>query len=252
MPKLIDYPRASMKNCMALSDAVNDLGGECSAAMAADKLDKQPKSGAYHALVSSAAKYGLLNNKKGQLSITPLYRDIKLAYDESEAQKVIQKAFLTPPLFAAIYDRFENKPLPVSHFEKLLIREFDVPDNFASRVSKYFIEGAKASALLGEGNILSRASESTDETIESDLPEDFSPNTSTVPSSGADTHTTNKPTHKDIPHPAEEDGKFSIRIRGPGMDSLIVVNEQEDLYIVKAMLKKVEKRLEIDDDYDED
>ena len=35
-----------------------------------------------------------------------------------------------------------------------------------------------------------------------------------------------------------------MRIKGPGIDSLIVVNEEEDLDIVDVMLKKVKKRLE--------
>lgn len=245
MPKLIDYPRASLKNGMSLSDAVNDLGGSCSAPMAADKLNKAHNSGAYSALVGAAVKYGLLNNKKGQLEVTQLYRDIKLAYNDSELQKATQKAFLTPALFAAIYDRFNNKPLPVSHFEKLLIREFDVPDSFASRLSNYFLEGAKQSGLLGEGNVLSRDSDNADEIIDNGNDPEATTNT-TEPVKPKQSATL------EVSHPAEEDGKFSVRIKGPGMDSLIVVNEEEDLYIVKAMLKKVEKRLAVDDEWDED
>ncbi len=244
MPKQIDYPRASMKNCMLIGNAVNDLGGACSAEMAAEKLNKQYKSGHYSALVGSAVKFGLISNKKGQLSITQLYRDIKLAYDETEAQKENQKAFLTPPLFASIFERFENKPLPLSHFDKLLIREHGVPDNVASRVSKYFIEGAKECGLLGEGNILARSVDSVDEIIENG---ENNGNKSDPIQHPVDTPNVHSITPVETSHPAEEEGKFSVRIKGPGMDSLIVVNEEEDLLIVKAMLKKVEKRLAAED-----
>ncbi len=247
MPKLVDYPRASLKNCMLLSDAVNDLGGSCSAPMAADKLGKAHKSGAYSALVGATVKYGLLNNRKGQLEVTELYRDIKLAYDEAEVEKATQKAFLTPALFAAVYERFKNKALPVSHFEKLLIREFDVPDNFASRLSNYFLEGAKQSGLLGEGNILSRTSDSADEFLENGDDEDDSRGP-TPHRSIEESNKSKKTLPADLSHPAEEEGKFSVRIKGPGMDSLIVVNEKEDLDIVKAMLKKVERRLSVDEE----
>lgn len=251
MPKSIDYPRASLKNCIALCDAVNELGGSCSAALAADKLNKAHSSGAYSALVGSAVKYGLLNNKKGQLEVTQLYRDIKLSYDENEMRKATQRAFLTPPLFAGIYGRFDNKTLPVSHFEKMLIREFDVPDNFASRLANYFLEGAKQSGLLGEGNLLSRGDNSADDIIEN------GDNTGGEYQAKVSTGEKEVPGAKlgpltDLMHPVEEDGKFSVRIKGPGMDSLIVVNEEEDLYIVKAMLKKVEKRLAISEERDVD
>lgn len=241
MPKQVDYPRASMKNCFVLVDAVNDLGSECSAAMAADKLGKQHTSGAYKSLVGAAVKYGLITNKKGQLAVTQLYRDIRLAYNEAEAQKETQKAFLKVPLFSDIFARFENKPLPVSHFEKLLIREFEVPDNFASRVGGYFLEGAKQCGLLGDGNVLSRENDSANEIIENGNDEEQQEDRPTVEKQKQNTL-------HEITHPAEEEGKFSVRIKGPGMDSLIVVNEEEDLYIVKAMLKKVEKRLSIDDE----
>lgn len=244
MPKQVDYPRASLKNCFTLADAVNDLGGECSAAMAADKTGKQHTSGAYKGLVGATVKYGLLTNKKGQLSVTQLYRDIKLAYDETEAQKETQKAFLTPPLFADILTRFENKPLPISHFEKLLIREFDVPDAYASRVSGYFLEGAKQSGLLGEGNVLIRKNDSANRIIDNGDDND----SESVDDAKSEEPKKHANAHHDSAHPTEEDGKYSVRIKGPGMDSLIVVNEEEDLYIVRAMLKKVEKRLSIEDD----
>ena len=50
----------------------------------------------------------------------------------------------------------------------------------------------------------------------------------------------------------ELEGKFTVRIKGPGMDSLIVINEEEDLLIVKAMLRKVEKRLAVEGEWGDD
>lgn len=248
MPKQIDYPRASLKNSITVADAVNDLGGQCSAALAADKLGKQPTSGAYKALVGACVKYGLLSNKKGQLEISQLYRDIILAYDELEANRSRQKAFLSPPLFQAVFNRFENKPLPVSHFEKLLIREFDVQDQYASRVSGYFLEGAKQCGLLGDNDILSKIEEAAAEVIENG---DNDIETTESEEKEPGSIITEPSKHHIAAHPAEENGKFSVRIKGPGMDSLIVVNEEEDLIIVRAMLKKVEKRLEAENEWGE-
>jgi hypothetical protein len=253
MPKQIDYPRASMKNSFILADAVNELGGQCSAAMAADKLDKQHTSGAFKGTIGAAVKYGLLTNKKGQLEVTPLYRDIKLAYNDEEANRETQKAFLSPPLFLSIFERFKGKPLPVSHFEKLLIRECDVPALYASRVGNYFLEGAKQCGLLGEGNVLSRDDDSVNDVIENDSNGDGAGVLEGKPNQGEQLQKQGTAAaHTGQVHPAEEEGKFSVRIKGPGMDSLIVVNEEEDLYIVKAMLKKVEKRLAIDDERDDE
>lgn len=253
MPKQVDYPRASMKNCFVLADAVNELGGQSSAAMAADKLNKQSTSGAYKALIGAAVKYGLLINKKGQLVVSELYRDVKLAYDEKEATKVTQKAFLSPPLFNAVFVRFENKSLPINHFEKLLIREFDVPEQLASRVANYFLEGAKQCEMLGEGNVLSREKEAIGDVIENEA--DVSSSDiyqSTYDATVATGNATPPNVHTNSEQVVEEDGKFSVRIKGPGMDTLLVINEEEDLLIVKAMLKKVERQLTVEGDFSDD
>ncbi|MEZ0173732.1 MAG: hypothetical protein AB9Q20_05380 [Candidatus Reddybacter sp.] len=229
MAKQIDYPRASLKNSLELAQAIDDLGGKCSIEMAADKLSKKV-GGAFQALVGSAVRYGLISSKKGQLEITGLFRDHKLAYTKEEGDVALTLAFLTPPLFRAIFDRFEGKELPVSHFEKLLMREFSVPDQISSRVSKYFLDGAKQCGLLGADNQLNTGINSNAETTE---------DTGEIDALGNGVNDDNTDKNKNV---IEEEGKFSVRIKGPGMDSVIVINEVDDLLIIKAMLKKVEKK----------
>lgn len=238
MARQIDYPRASLKNCLQLAQAVDDLGGKCSTEMAADKLNKKV-SGAFAALVGSAGRFGLISSKKGQLEITALFRDHKLAYTKKEADVALTLAFLTPPLFRGIFDRFEGRELPVSHFEKLLIREFSVPDQISSRVSKYFLEGAKQCTLLDSDNRLSahilNEHEAAEDENDRSEPGQADEETKLDESDRID----NGARNQEI---LEDSGKFSVRIKGPGMDSMIVVNEEEDLLIIQAMLKKVERK----------
>lgn len=238
MPKVINYPKATLKSCLQLAQAVDDLGGECSAELAADKLNKK-MSGAFNSYVASAVRFGLILNKRGQLEVTNLYREYKLAYTTEIQLETLRKIFLSPQLFESVFKRFEGKELPVSHFEKLLIREFEVPDQFASRVSKYFIEGAKQCHLLGANNTLSSEgaveSEAESEQIsekaeggqydDEDEGGDYSDDLGLGQSSGDRT----------------SGDRFSIRITGPGINSKIVVNEVEDLFIVDAMLRKVRR-----------
>lgn len=241
MPKIIEYPRASLKNCLVLADAIDELGGQCVTELAADRLKKKV-SGAFVALIGSAVKYGLVVSKKNQLSTTQLYRDIKLAYDEQERAKFTQKAFLCPVLFSNIYKRFINKKLPIEHFEKMLIREFSVADKIASQVSGYFIEGAKQSQLLDAENVLQGIAidgidgvSNNEEFVHQTIDNDVVSNQTEQDSSGAET--------AEMQCIPDFSNVFSVRIKGPGMDSTITVNEEEDLIIVQAMLRKVEKRL---------
>lgn len=234
MPKIVDYPRASLLNSLELADAVSSLGGSCSGSMAAERLNRK-EGGAFTALVSAATKYGLVSSKGGKLTVQQVYRDYKLAYNDVERRNALRSALLSPPMFHAIYERFEGKPLPVEHFEKLLIREFDVPQEQASKVSTYFLEGADQAALLGAGNILTTLVSSSDvEAPDADggiADGDESEVAPLRPNSGIG---------KTEPlGPAD----YAITFRGPGLNSTIVVAEDEDLLIVEAMLKKVKKAL---------
>lgn len=244
MPKQIDYPRATLKNSLELANAVDGLGGKSSTEMAAHALNKKV-GGAFQALVSSTVKYGLVISKQGQLETTPLFRNHKLAYSDKEAAAILSEAFLSVPLFREICARFENKPIPVNHFEKLLVREFDVPDQMGSRVAKYFLEGAKQCNLLSPDHVVrtGQVHEGDEDDAadggadKEDVDMNQPPLAETQPlatGSGQIAMASQNPPRS---------GGYSVRITGPGMDSVISINDEEDLLIVKAMLKKVEKRL---------
>ncbi|GLQ46321.1 hypothetical protein GCM10007862_13720 [Dyella lipolytica] len=233
MPKNVDYPRASLVNSIELADAVSSLGGSCTTEMAAERLNRK-QGGAFTALVSAATKYGLLSSKSGKLILQQSYRDYALAYNESEKRSALRTALLSPPMFRAIYDRFQSKSLPMEHFEKLLIREFDVPGDQASKVSAYFLEGAAHAGMIGPGNVLvpigeSNGNEALDATLD-DIDSKENPGFGIVGKNAQKTDQLGP-------------GDYSITFKGPGLNSTIVVAEDEDLLIVDAMLKKVKKAL---------
>lgn len=227
MPKIVDYPRASLKAALDLAKAIDDLGGSCTADMAAERLSRKI-SGAFGMLISSASKFGLIENKGQKLSTTNLYKDYKLSYTPEEKNQRLREIMLSVPIFQSIYERFSGKELPITHFEKLLIREFSVPDDLGSRVASYFIDGAKESNLIDENNRLIDYSKIV-EAGNNDL------NDIEVLESSSN-ETLSKESQKNIKN-------YFVRITGPSMDSNIEVIEPEDLLIVQAMLKKVEKYL---------
>jgi len=197
--------------------------------MAADKIGRKV-SGAFNALMSAAVKYGLLTSKDGKLAIQPLFRSIKLAYSDAEKRKFLGEALLSPPLFGAIVDRFDGQMLPTEHFEKLLVREFNVPDDLASRTAQYFLQGAKQADLLSAAGVVSRHGESSesgrvdqkDNDGEGPLEQVGSDIASVAPSA--------------LEKPVDE---YLISFKGPGLDSIISIREEEDLLIVEAILKKI-------------
>lgn len=242
MPKIIDYPRGSLKNSLELASAIDGMGGSCSIEIAAESTGKAV-SGAFRALVGAAGRYGLVESAKGKLSTTELYKEYSLAYSDEEERRYLRQAFLNPPLFSAIYERFLGKELPVGHFEKLLVREFGVPANMGSRVVKYFMDAGKLCGVIGQDNVI----------VATDLPdsageegEDETPSDLTIekPTGGSKSQSlAQRVKVRGELLTSDEESAYSIRIQGPGMDSTMVIHEEDDLYIVEAMLKKVRSKL---------
>lgn len=248
MAKIIEYPRASLRAALQLAEAVDSFAGNCSIELAAEKLGKKV-SGAFQAQISATAKYGLIDNKGGKLTTTSLYRNFKLAYTPEESSQYLQHALLLPPLFAGIYRRFKGQKLPIAHFEKMLIREFDVPEDLASRVSGYFLDGAKYAGLLNSENALidtdGTDNNQTEEVIEEtnkleNLPSrilsDESSQVASVPNP-----------KQSLAGEASQAEDFWLNIRGPGVNFSIEIRDTDDLEIVQVMLRKVAKALRSND-----
>ena len=228
MPKKIDYPHASVAKSIELAEAVYDLGGSCGLEMCAEKMGRKV-GGGFKAVVSAAAKFGLITNNRGQLGTTKLFQNYCLGYSPEEKAQILQEAFLRVPLFSEIYERFKNQKLPTDIFDKLLTREFQVNQQVASRVAKYFIEGAKATKLLNGDNtfhlITDVGCDPEEEVVVDETEGDDEPNQEVI-----------------LAEPVDS-SEFLVRIAGPGMNSAIIIREDEDLDIVEVMLKKVRKKL---------
>jgi len=238
MPKLIDYPRASFKNSKELADAVDYLGGSCSVESCADKMGLKV-SGSFSALIASATKYALIDNSRGTLTTTQLYKDIKLSYTDQERLNNFAKAFLAPSLFRKVYDRFLGKELPIQMLDKLFIREFEVDQDSASRIKRYFIDGLKEFLLINEKNVLvpSPDSEKHDSPQKEEPVFEEEPGNNPAPIKPVNSAAILK---ENVMQRGENE--FVIHITGPSMDSKIVLKEEEDLIILEAMINKIKKR----------
>lgn len=152
MPRKIDYPRASFRSALELAQAVQALGGKSTPEVCADKLNRSAGSGGFNSIVGAAVKFGLVKQTKGFLEAMPIVKSIKLAYDEDERARYYTEAFLTPPVFKNLVERFAGEVLPIEVLAKMLAKEFDVDMNASSAIAKQFIEGAKFAGILGPNN----------------------------------------------------------------------------------------------------
>jgi hypothetical protein len=228
MPKILEYPRAPLGRALALAEIVDRLGGECTDQSAAEAMGNKV-GGSFNALVGGAIKYGFVARKSGKLTLEPLYQEYKLAYSDEEKQQALRKAFLSAPLFEAIAKRFEHMKLP-AHFENLLIREHGVPSDMASRMVGYFEEGAKLTGILQQDGTINAWPKNIT----------LTPETGLLQASASSTSSASAPLTP-TPEPLPSGADFTVRITGPGMDSVVTIKDEDDIEIVNIMLKKVRK-----------
>ncbi|QHS54825.1 hypothetical protein GWR56_04415 [Mucilaginibacter sp. 14171R-50] len=232
MPRVVDYPRVTLKNAYELASSIDLLGGRCSVQSAADGM-KLKVSGSFNALVSATSKYGLIDIKSGQLSTTPLYRNIKLAYDDNEKIEFERQAFFSMVLFNKLYETFKGKPLPVTMLSKFLVRELNVEENIATRVKNIFIEGLKQIKLLDSDNNVIEIKPAEEE--EQSNIEVMAVNNS------AEEYSQNKISNSKIIE-IQDSNEFSFHIVGPGINTKITIVEEEDFDILNAVIRKIKKK----------
>jgi hypothetical protein len=230
VPKITDYPRASLRRVLVLAAAVDRLGGEASIQSAAEAIG-QKIGGAFKSLVGAAVKFQLLSNVRGRLKTTKLFEDYKLGYNEEHKTEALRIALMNMPLFREIATRLNNQPVP-SHLDKLMIREYGVPQEVASRVVQYFVEGAREVGVLNSVNGLITAN-----------PLKVSTDTRIVPGTGSVLFgldpTAPSADNADLEMPDEP-------VFGPGIDTRISIKDEEDLEIVEVTLRKVRRLLKVD------
>ena len=242
MPKIIDYPRASFRACLGLADAVWYLGGSCTLETCADKMNLKI-SGSFHALCASTQKFKLIATQKGILQTTELYKLIKHSYSEEEMMDSKIKSFLTPPVFSKLFEKFNNKELPVSMLEKILIREFEIDPELAGRIGNYYVDGCKDLGLLGPGNILARKqnSEPTSEPVQpaGEAKAALNAESTKIMDSPSDLYRAGQSIRINT-----DESNFSVHIVGPGTDFRIVISETDDIFLLEAMIKKIRRKVE--------
>jgi len=237
MPKIVEYPRASLKKALELAKAVDELSGSCDKRTAAEKMGMK-LSGGFTEIISSAAKFGFIKTSKGMLILDQNYKDYKLAYNDEEKIQVLQKSFLGVPLFKKVYEKYKDTKLPIDLLSKVLVREFDVDQKIASRVTTHFINAAKKAKLLNPDNSFNQIRKDSEPSYDFKKQNDKSSNYDNE----IEQQTSIEPAGK----------YYVITIKGPSIDQTIKIEEEDHLMLVEAAMNIIKKRLNANkDDKDE-
>lgn len=104
------FPYSDLDNAIRVVMGVHTVGGTaCEWEQLAAQLNVAATGGGYRLMMLAAKIFGLANYGQGKVSLTPLGLRMTNPADD-KAAKV--EAFLTVPLYRAIYEKYKGVPLP--------------------------------------------------------------------------------------------------------------------------------------------
>lgn len=186
----------------------------------------------YGLLVKADHRKDLINEEVKKFKFTP--------YSE-EKTELVQKWLRTPKVFGSILEKYrEGLPSdPALRYE--LIQDLNFSEDASNKLIKILRQSIEFATSFGSVEIVPE--ENTDTGHDNDIEAVKTDSLETQPKVAEESQNKMPPLieHQDIKK--GNHNTYKVHISGPGLDSVIEVFEEEDLLIVKAMLKKVEKKL---------
>jgi len=147
----IDFPYLDLDNAVAVAKAVYEQGGlgRCEIDELAAQM-KQTVSGAFRLKTATAKTFGLIDKDgRSGFKLSELGQRIVGIETESEARAA---AFLSVPLYKAVYERYRGKLLPPPKALEREMSGFGVIQNQADRARQVFQRSAQQAGFFLQGD----------------------------------------------------------------------------------------------------
>ncbi|MBM6401667.1 hypothetical protein [Phycicoccus sonneratiae] len=106
----IKFPYSDLKDAVTVVETLKEnFSTTCSSDQLAAALAVSPTSSGFRTKVATAAAFGLVNNKRGTITLTDLGHAVADAHTREAA---VVEAFLRVELFSALYEKFQGRALP--------------------------------------------------------------------------------------------------------------------------------------------
>ena len=147
----IGFPWADLDNAARVAKAVHTVGGtSLTQEQVAAAVDVSVKSGGFRMLTSAARMFGLVTPVQGNvISLTPLGRRFNDAKDEKAARA---DAFLTVPLYKAIFEKYKGGVLPPAAALETEMFNLGVVRKATERARQVFQKSAQQAGFFAYGN----------------------------------------------------------------------------------------------------
>jgi len=145
----IAFPYENLDGAIEIARAIHELNGsESEVDQIAAQLRMSPKSSGLRTQIASAKTFGLTTNSQGKVALTRLGSQICDPHQEKAARV---EAFLTVPLYRAIFDKFRGSALPPDNGLEAAIVSLGVAQKQKERARQIFKKSAQQAGFFQFG-----------------------------------------------------------------------------------------------------
>jgi hypothetical protein len=145
----IAFPYGSLKDAEQIAQALHETWGDsASPEQLAGGLNASPRSGAFRVKTGAARTFGVVSVGRGQISLTPLGRQI---LDPQTRASARVDAFLAVPLFKALFDEYKNSQLPPDKGLEHKMAELGVSHKQTAKARQAFQRSAELAGFFKHG-----------------------------------------------------------------------------------------------------
>lgn len=150
-----EYPYSDLRNSVEVVEVIKNSGGKAKLGTIAQGLKMAETGGAFLMKVNSAKAFGLVEGR-GDIELTPLAKKYLMPLTPEEKTAALGEAFLIPPLYRAIYDRFTGKELnfpDVKTLGNILVREHNVSNRIGKGIASIFLRSAEFAGITSKSSM---------------------------------------------------------------------------------------------------
>lgn len=145
----IGFPYLDLDDAVEVAKAVHTVGGStCQWDQLAAHLQLAATGGGFRMRVLTAKMFGLLNYDRGTVTLSPLGTRVADPQQEAGARA---EAFLTIPLYRALYDQYKNVTLPPTSGLETAIGNLGVAPKQKDKARQVFQRSAKQAGFFAFG-----------------------------------------------------------------------------------------------------
>lgn len=160
MEMALSSPRYDLESCLEVAREVSANGGEVTGHTLAHLLGyKSVENGAFLSRVGAAKQFGLIDGSSTALRVTARAMAILHPDFPETAARARFEAFMAVPLFGAVFESMQGKPLPPSKtgFKNMLRTQFGVGEKQLAVAAGRLLDSAQQAGLFdiaGTGKML--------------------------------------------------------------------------------------------------